>query len=123
VSVFTHSLVPVLTELHPQEFLLQAPVELVSPELKEPWTLSSSATRFRNIVISLTRLSKDVELQFVSVSFRNAAQRMCFARAANFNVDNVSFEHIAEGDTFATTVVLEFPPSESRSKKVSLLSR
>jgi hypothetical protein len=97
-------------------------VELLFPELKEPWTLSSSATRFRNIMTSLTRLSTEV-VQFVSVSFRIAAQRMCFARAANFNVDNVSFEHVEEGDTFATTVVLEFPPRESRSKKVSLLSR
>jgi hypothetical protein len=71
----------------------------------------------------MTSLTRPSTVQFVSVSFRNAAQRMCFARAANFKVDSVSLEHIADGDTFATTVVFEFPPNESRNKKVSLLSR
>mmetsp|Transcript_49206 Transcript_49206/g.130296 ORF Transcript_49206/g.130296 Transcript_49206/m.130296 type:complete len:225 (-) Transcript_49206:822-1496(-) len=56
-------------------------------------------------------------------SFMTAAHRMCFARAANFSVERVSPKHRAEGLTLATITVFELPPSESRNKKVSLLSR
>jgi hypothetical protein len=45
------------------------------------------------------------------------------ARAANRSVDIVSPAHEASGETVATSTVLELPPSESWSKKVSLESR
>jgi len=46
-----------------------------------------------------------------------------FAHCANFNVERVSPNEFADGEMFAMMSVLEFPPRESQSKKVSFESR
>jgi|JI6StandDraft_1071083.scaffolds.fasta_scaffold72229_3 hypothetical protein len=45
------------------------------------------------------------------------------ALSANFKVERDSWKLAGTDETVAMIVVLEFPPSESRSRKVSLLSR
>ena len=55
-------------------------------------------------------------------SLMTALFLISLARYANFKVDNVSPTEMDAAVTFAMMTVLELPPSESLSKKVSLLS-
>ena len=48
--------------------------------------------------------------------------RTVFALCANFRVPKVSLKESKEGEMLAISTVLEFPPRESRSKNVSVLS-
>ena len=59
----------------------------------------------------------------LSASFTLAWLRTCAARSANLSVDSVSEAAAAAAETHATRVVLQFPPNESSSSRVSFESR
>jgi len=82
------------------------------------FTLMVSSS-LRSLQISALSTSIEPELS----SLIEAWFLMSFARCANLRVERVSEKFIEAGEMFAIIVVLELPPSESLSRKVSLESR